>query len=250
MVHRMPADRSALATPTLMRAARGAYARSTRAQLQAIGVEDLPRNGAFILFGVHSGGGLRENLHAGLGVTKQAVSQAVDILVNRGYLERNPDASDRRRITLELTERGHQVVEAVWRGTEAIDRELEARVPEGTVEAMRAGLMALADIKAETTAAGSVPAAARPQLPTVQSDLPGRGRGGRAGALQLLGIHDRDLRRRGGLWVCQPRWVEHPPGARSRPRPGLRLSVRRRRRCPVRGMDPPRHRRPHPARRA
>ena len=155
--HSEPADRSDLALPTLMRAARGTYARSIRAQLQAIGIEDLPRNGAFILFGVISGGGVRENLPAGLGVSKQAVSQVVDILVKRGYLERNPDPSDRRRITLTVTERGHQVVAAVWRGTESVDQALTARVPEGTVEAMRAGLMALADIKDEGTAAGTAP---------------------------------------------------------------------------------------------
>ena len=88
----MPVDRSDLATPTLMRAARGTYARSIRAHLQAIGVEDLPRNGAFILFGLHESSGLREDLPAGLGVSKQAVSQAIDILVNRGYVERSPDA--------------------------------------------------------------------------------------------------------------------------------------------------------------
>ena len=45
------------ATPTLMRAARGAYARSIRAQLHAIGIDDLPRNGAFILAGIDTTGG-------------------------------------------------------------------------------------------------------------------------------------------------------------------------------------------------
>ena len=55
MVAGMPSDRSDFATPTLMRAARGTYARSIRAHLQAIGVEDLPRNGAFILFRLHEG---------------------------------------------------------------------------------------------------------------------------------------------------------------------------------------------------
>jgi DNA-binding MarR family transcriptional regulator len=150
----MPVDRSDLATPTLMRAARGTYARSIRAHLQAIGAEDLPRNGAFILFRLNEASEPRDDLPAGLGVSKQAVSQAIDVLVNRGYVTRSPDPSDRRRIALELTERGHKVVTAVWRGTEAIDSRLAARVsPEG-VEAMRSGLMALADIKAEATASG------------------------------------------------------------------------------------------------
>lgn len=151
----MPADLSDLATPTLMRAARGTYARSIRAHLQAIGVNDLPRNGAFILFGVSASGAAPGDLPGGLGVSKQAVSQAIDVLVNRGYLERHPDPSDRRRITLERTARGHEVVAAVERGTEAIDAQLAERLSPAGVEAMRAGLTALAEIKAETTAAGT-----------------------------------------------------------------------------------------------
>ena len=155
MVAGMLVDRSDFATPTLMRAARGAYARSIRAHLQAMGEEDLPRNGAFILFRLYEASEPRDDLPTGLGVSKQAVSQAIDVLVNRGYVDRSPDPSDRRRITLELTERGREVVAAVWRGTEVIDGQLEARVsPEG-VEAMRSGLMALADMKAEATASGA-----------------------------------------------------------------------------------------------
>jgi predicted enzyme related to lactoylglutathione lyase len=45
-------------------------------------------------------------------------------------------------------------VTAVWRGTETIDRQLATRVSPEVVEAMRSGLMALADIKAEATASG------------------------------------------------------------------------------------------------
>jgi DNA-binding MarR family transcriptional regulator len=153
----MTIDRTQLATPTLMRAARGTYARSIRACLEEIGVTDLPRNGAFILFGVLSGDGTRAELPTGLGVSKQAVSQVIDVLVTRGYLDRHPDGSDRRRVVLELTERGHEVAAAVWRGTEAIDEQLATRVSPGGVEAMRAGLIALAEVKAETAVAGAGP---------------------------------------------------------------------------------------------
>ncbi len=45
------------ATPTLMRAARGAYAGSIRAQLHEAGLDDLPRNGAFILSGIADAAG-------------------------------------------------------------------------------------------------------------------------------------------------------------------------------------------------
>ena len=100
-------------TPTLMRSARGVYARSIRAQLNAIGIDDLPKNGAFVLAGIDESGGPRNDLPSELGVTKQAVSQVVDILVVRGYLDRRPDTDDRRRIALDLTDSGRQAVEAV-----------------------------------------------------------------------------------------------------------------------------------------
>jgi len=153
-----------LATPTLMRAARGAYAQSIRAQLQAIGADDLPRNGAILLAGIAATGAPRQDLPAGLGVTKQAVSQVIDILASRGYLERNPDPGDRRRITLRLTARGQDVVEAVVRGTEAVDARLLERVPAEQVDAMRSALLALAGIKTAAAATGAGQRRPRPQL--------------------------------------------------------------------------------------
>jgi DNA-binding MarR family transcriptional regulator len=146
---------SPLATPTLMRAARGAYASAIRAELHSIGIDDLPRNGALTLAGIGTAGGPRQDLPAALGVTKQAVSQLVDTLVNRGYIERSSDPDDRRRIALELTERGEQVVAAVSRGVEAIDTQLHQRVSPGQVEAMRSALLALSDIKTAGIASGA-----------------------------------------------------------------------------------------------
>jgi DNA-binding MarR family transcriptional regulator len=146
---------SELATPILMRLARGTYARSIRAQLQLIGVDNLPRNGAIVLAGIADTGGPRPDVTTELGVTKQAVSQLIDTLVSRGYVDRGPDPQDRRRISLELTGRGWQVVDAVIRGVEAVDAQLGERVSARQVEAMRSGLAALAQIKAADTAAGT-----------------------------------------------------------------------------------------------
>jgi DNA-binding MarR family transcriptional regulator/catechol 2,3-dioxygenase-like lactoylglutathione lyase family enzyme len=146
---------SELATPTLMRAARGAYAQSIRAQLHAIGIDDLPRNGAFILAGVDTTGAPRQDLPADLGVTKQAVSQAIDILVNRGYLERGTDSEDRRRVTLGLTARGQEVVAAVQHGVEAVDIQLQERVSAEQIDAMRSALLALADVKSANVTTGT-----------------------------------------------------------------------------------------------
>ena len=144
-----------IATPTLMRAARGAYASSIRAQLHAAGFEDLPRNGAFLLNRIASSGGPRPDLPGQLGVTKQAISQAIDILVSRGYAIRDTDPGDRRRISLALTERGAEALEAVGRGVESVDRQLTERLAPGQVEAMRAALQALAQIKTAEEEAGT-----------------------------------------------------------------------------------------------
>jgi DNA-binding MarR family transcriptional regulator len=148
-------DRSELATATLMRSARGAYAQSIRAELHAIGIDDLPRNGAFILVGIDPSGGPRQDLPSELGITKQAVSLVVDALVNRGYLDRHPDPDDRHRVTLEPTARGREVMDATRRGMEAVERRLEQHVSREQIDAMRAVLIALTEIKASGVASRS-----------------------------------------------------------------------------------------------
>jgi DNA-binding MarR family transcriptional regulator/catechol 2,3-dioxygenase-like lactoylglutathione lyase family enzyme len=155
MVFGMDGDRSQLSTPTLMRSARGAYAQSIRAELHAIGIDDLPRNGALILAGIVTSGGPRQDLPSALGVTKQAVSLVIDTLVDRGYLDRRPDPDDRRRVILELTDRGQEAVDAVRQGVEAIDRQLQERVSPEQIGAMRAVLVALAEIKTSAGATGT-----------------------------------------------------------------------------------------------
>jgi DNA-binding MarR family transcriptional regulator/catechol 2,3-dioxygenase-like lactoylglutathione lyase family enzyme len=149
------ADRDDYTTPTLMVSARGTYAQSIRAQLHRIGADDLPVNGVFILAGIDAAGGPRQDFPAELGVTKQAVSQAIDVLVNRGYLTRRTDPGDRRRVVLELTGRGEEVVDAALAGIEAVDRQLEERVSAEQIGAMRAALIALTEIKGEAVATGA-----------------------------------------------------------------------------------------------
>jgi DNA-binding MarR family transcriptional regulator len=148
-------DRSQYGMPTLMRSARGVYAQAIRAQLQLIGIDELPANGAFILAGIDASGGPRQDLPAELGVTKQAVSQVIDILVNRGYLTRNPDPGDRRRVVLELTDLGQEAVDAVRCGIEAVDRRLAERVSAEQVDAMRSALIALTEIKGTAVGTGA-----------------------------------------------------------------------------------------------
>jgi DNA-binding MarR family transcriptional regulator len=149
------ADYDDYATPTLMRAARGAYAQSIRTALTAAGFDDLPRNAVFILAGAGDGGGPLGDLPEGLGVTKQAVSQTVDSLVNRGYLERQTDPDDRRRNLLELTERGQQVLDVAIAGIDEIDRQLAEEISPQEYDATRKTLAAMARIKVSRLGAGT-----------------------------------------------------------------------------------------------
>jgi DNA-binding MarR family transcriptional regulator/predicted enzyme related to lactoylglutathione lyase len=142
-----PLSMKDVSNPALMRSARGTYANSIRAHLSRIGVDDLPKNGSMVLLGIASDGGPRADLPSTLGVSKQAVSQLLETLVNRGFLERGVDLSDRRRISLELTDKGRRVAEACAQAVDAVDRQLDERLSTEQVAAMRAGLEALSEIK-------------------------------------------------------------------------------------------------------
>src|ERR1039458_594906 len=133
--------------PALLRSARGSYAQSIGSSLAAAGFDDLPRNGAFVLGGMANHGGSAVDMIRGLGVTKQAVSQLIDTLVLRGYLEREVNLEDRRRMTIELSERGRAAAEAVRAGTEAVDAQLARMLSPAELVGLRAGLAALAEIK-------------------------------------------------------------------------------------------------------
>ncbi|HEY6469753.1 MAG TPA: MarR family transcriptional regulator [Candidatus Dormibacteraeota bacterium] len=132
--------------PALMRWARGSYGNAVRRSLAIAGYEDLPRNGAFVIGGMARLGGSAADMIRGLGVTKQAASQLIDTLVLRGYLTREVDAEDRRRMTISLTERGRAAAETVRGAVVSIDAELEAAITPAELAGMRAGLQALAEI--------------------------------------------------------------------------------------------------------
>src|SRR5690349_16578179 len=141
--------RNEFAISALLRLGRDVYAQAIRAELAEAGIDDLPRNGGVILAGIDIAGGPRPDLPGELGVTKQAVSQLIDVLVSRGYLERGADPGDRRRLALELTGKGREVVEAIRRGIGEVDRQLAKRVPAEQVDAMYTALIALTEIRVD-----------------------------------------------------------------------------------------------------
>lgn len=142
-----PTQAQEVVIPALLRAARGAYGHAVRTRLAAGGFDDLPRNGPYILGGMANRGGTAGNLIRELGVSKQAASQLIDTLVLRGYLEREVNPEDRRRMTIELTHRGRAAAEAVREGVEAVDEELADLISPAELAGLCAGLIALTTIR-------------------------------------------------------------------------------------------------------
>lgn len=70
-----------------------------------------------------------------VGVSPQAVTKAADSLEERGYVVRRPDAGDRRKIVLELTERGRAYAAAIDDAVDALDEQIRAAVSAEDFEA-------------------------------------------------------------------------------------------------------------------
>jgi DNA-binding MarR family transcriptional regulator len=71
----------------------------------------------------------------------------IDVLVVRGYLTREVNPDDRRRLSIELTGRGRAAAQAVRTGVDVVDAELSAAISPDQLAGLRAGLYALAEIR-------------------------------------------------------------------------------------------------------
>ena len=126
--------------------ARGGYGNTIAAHLAAAGFDDLPRNGPFVLGGMASHGGSAVEMIRSLGVTRQAASQLIDTLVLRGYLSREINPEDRRRMNIVLTERGGAAAAAIRAGIGEVDASLAQSLSPAELAGLRAGLAALGEI--------------------------------------------------------------------------------------------------------
>ena len=83
-----------------------------QAGLAARGFPDVRPAHGFAFARIGAGDATNADVAAHLGITKQAASQLVEQLVERGYVVRTPDAKDRRARRLVLTDRGHDCTRA------------------------------------------------------------------------------------------------------------------------------------------
>jgi len=140
--------------PALLRGARGAYGKVIASRLVMAGFDDLPRNGPFVLGGMANHGGTAAEMMDALQVSKQAASQLIDVLVMRGYLVRQIDPEDRRRMLVQLTDRGRAAAAEVRAAVEEVDEQLARMVSPAEVAGLRAGLIALSRIRESYATSG------------------------------------------------------------------------------------------------
>ena len=130
--------------PALLRDARRAYGRAVRGPLEEAGCGDLPVNGPFVLGAISTTGTPLAEVIVALGLSKQAAGALVDALVIRGYLSREVDPADRRRLQVALTERGEYAAALVADAVVSLDACLREIVGEEAVATARDVLWELA----------------------------------------------------------------------------------------------------------
>jgi len=137
-----------VALPVLLRHARAAYGAAMRKALAEAGYDDIPGNGLYVIGGLALD---REDIPLSqlireLRVSKQAAGQLVDTLVNRGYLDRQMDKNDRRKLTVTLTERGRAAAGVQSAAREKVDAELLGCVGQEDISRTRRTLAVLANL--------------------------------------------------------------------------------------------------------
>jgi DNA-binding MarR family transcriptional regulator len=133
--------------PQLMREARDVYSHAVIQALADAGCDDIPRNGPLVLAGLdHTAPdpkfSSQAEVVASLGLSKQAASQLIDMLVLREYLERRNDPVDRRRMEVRLTERGRSAATATRTAIDAVEAALAELISPDELRGLRAGLAA------------------------------------------------------------------------------------------------------------
>lgn len=137
----------------LLRAARTAYGGAIRADLVEAGLDDIPKNGIFVIGAISRTGAPLAQIIDGLNVSKQSAGQLVDTLALRGYIERKVDPDDRRRLTVTLTPRGREAAAISRAAVERIDAALLKKVGREHIAHTRATLHALIELTRGKTGA-------------------------------------------------------------------------------------------------
>jgi len=134
---------------------RGLLARAGRvydltiaAALDEAEMDDLPMRGVSVLRRIDEGGAPTPLAHVLRGgrISRQHGTQLIDTLVERGYIVRETDPQDRRRMRVSLTERGQAAADAVRTAVEGLNATLAEKITPDQMEAAQAVLTALIEL--------------------------------------------------------------------------------------------------------
>jgi len=119
-----------------------------RTEPDAAGHAHIPKNGLYVIGGMarETGAHLLRELIEELRLSKQAAGRLVDTLVTRGYLKRDVDIEDRRRLTVGLTAQGCAATKVLSAARARIDAALLLRIGSKDLETVRRALFVLVDI--------------------------------------------------------------------------------------------------------
>jgi len=111
-----------------LRRAQQAFWSEIAADLQRAGLPDLPVRKTWVLEAIAEGARSPSALADRLGVSRQAVTQSVDALVQQGYVERASSETDRRRVALVLSARGDRAVIVARRASARVHTRLRRQL--------------------------------------------------------------------------------------------------------------------------
>ena len=131
--------------PWLLRRVNQRYRRATASRLAAAGFGDLPQRGYWALTALAGGAGDASQLVSQMGVSKQAISKLVDILVASGFVDRETDRVDRRRTALHLTAKGRKAVAVIEQAVKVTEQEFATELGAASFEDLAQMLAQLAN---------------------------------------------------------------------------------------------------------
>ena len=113
--------------------------------LAEAGFDDVRRAHNAVFVHLRSGGMRLTELARAADMSKQAMAELVDDLVEKGYVVKRPDPTDGRAKLIDWGERGLESHRATMEAFAAIDAELADVVGEGEMDRLRSILLTLAE---------------------------------------------------------------------------------------------------------
>lgn len=152
-VHKPRGNEPRASLAALIREARTTHVLAIRKHLAASGIGDMPRDGVFAMAVIRDSDASAGDIGRRMGLSKQAVSQLLDTLVMRGYVERSADAVDRRRVKLKLTALGARASSLCRDVVDRIEQQLVQKLGARYVEHTRDTLAVLIELAADVESA-------------------------------------------------------------------------------------------------